>query len=272
MILGLWSLRVPTAATTAQPDTVSGVDRPTSDAVPDRAVTASARPRIATRPVVPAGWWWDALAIIVCVVLTLAINAGHLVAFDLRVRDWCAAHDGLDPVAGKLNYLGQGGFFTVVCGLLAVFWVWRRHSVRPLLPVIAAFVLSYVVLTLFKDATNRAAPTSPVPHPELFGSGGVSYPSGHLANAFVWYGVLALLLAPWLTARWRWFIRIAPPVILTVTTIYLRYHWFTDTAAGILVGFVLWRVIARVPWDDVPLGSWLARRDWDRPALFTHVR
>ena len=105
-----------------------------------------------------------------------------------------------------------------------------------------------------------------MPHPERFGSGGVSYPSGHLANAIVWYGMLALLLAPWLTARWRWVIRIAPPVILTVTTVYLRFHWLTDTVAGILLGFVLWRLIARVPWDDVPLGSWLARRGWDGPA------
>jgi membrane-associated phospholipid phosphatase len=249
---------------------VSGVDQQTSDAVPGRAVTAGARSRLATRRVAPAGWWWDALAIIALVVLTLVINAGHLVAFDLRVRDWCAAHDGLASIAGVLNYLGQGGFFTMVCGLLAIYWVWRRHSVRPLLPVIVAFVLSYLVLTVLKDVTNRAAPLSPVPHPELFGSGGVSYPSGHLTNAFVWYGVLALLLAPWLAPRWRWFVRIAPPVILTATTIYLRYHWFTDTAAGILVGFVLWRVIARVPWDDVPLGSWLARSGWDRPALFSH--
>jgi membrane-associated phospholipid phosphatase len=265
-------LRVAITPATVQPDTVSGVGQQTSDAVPGREVTASDRSRLATRPVAPGGWWWDALAIIALVVLTLVINAGHLLAFDLRVRDWCAAHGGLASIAVVFNYLGQGGFFTVVCGLLAVYWVWRRHSVRPLLPVIVAFVLSYVVLTVVKDITNRAAPKSPVAHPELFGSGGVSYPSGHLTNAFVWYGVLALLVAPWLTPRWRWFVRVAPPVILTVTTIYLRYHWFTDTAAGILVGFVLWRVIARVPWDDVPLGSWLARRDWDRPALYTHVR
>jgi membrane-associated phospholipid phosphatase len=230
------------------------------------------RPRLATRRVVPAGWWWDAIAIAAFVVITLVINAGYLVGFDLRVRDWCAAHDALHPVAGVLNRLGQGGFFTTVCGVLGLFWVWRRHSVRPILPVIAAFVLTFVTITVLKDVTNRPAPLSPAPHPELFGSGGVSYPSGHLANAFVWYGVLALLLAPWLAARWRWVIRIAAPVILTITTIYLRYHWFTDTAAGILVGFVLWRVIARTPWDDLPLGSWLHRHGWDGPAVFDRNR
>jgi membrane-associated phospholipid phosphatase len=193
-------------------------------------------------------------------------------ALDLRVRNWSGAHQVLYPISGLLNRLGQGGFFTALCLLLALFWVWRRHSVRPLLPVITAFLLTYVSITILKDWTNRAAPKSPVPHPELFGSHGVSYPSGHLANAFVWYGVLAMLLAPWLAARWRWVIRIAPPVILTITTVYLRYHWLTDTLAGILLGFVLWRVIARVPWDDVPLGRWLERHGWAGPALFDRQR
>ena len=237
-----------------------------------RSESAVPRTRLATRPVVPAGWWWDVLAIGGVVAITLLVNARHLLALDLRVRDWCAAHDAVAPVAGLLNRLGQGGFFTAVCGLLALFCMWRRHSIRPLLPVVAAFALTFVTLTIFKDWTNRAAPKAPIAHPELFGSGGMSYPSGHLANAFVWYGVLAMLLAPWVTVRWRWVIRVAPPVILTVTTIYLRYHWVTDTAAGILVGFVLWRVIARVPWDDVPLGGWLERRGWAGPALFDRQR
>jgi membrane-associated phospholipid phosphatase len=249
---------------------VSGVEQQTSDVRSADTGAASRWP--APRRVIPAGWWWDVLAIVGFVAITLAVNAGHLLALDLRVRNWSAAHTAVVPVFRVLNYLGQGGVFTTVCGLLAVYWTWRRHSVRPLLPVILAFLLTYVSITILKDVTNRAAPRTSIAHPELFGSGGVSYPSGHLANAFVWYGVLAMLLAPWLAARWRWLIRIAPPVILTISTIYLRYHWVTDTAAGILLGFVLWRVIARVPWDDVPLGRWLQRHGWDGPALFDRAR
>jgi len=248
---------------------VIGVEEQASSTT--RAVPTS-RSRLVARPVVPAGWWWDALAIAGFIAITLLVNARHLLALDLRVRNWSGAHQVLYPISGVLNRLGQGGFFTALCLLLALFWVWRRHSVRPLLPVITAFLLTYVSITILKDWTNRAAPKTQVPHPELFGSHGVSYPSGHLANAFVWYGVLAMLLAPWLAARWRWVIRIAPPVILTITTVYLRYHWLTDTLAGILLGFVLWRVIARVPWDDIPLGSWLERHGWAGPALFDRQR
>jgi membrane-associated phospholipid phosphatase len=104
--------------------------------------------------------------------------------------------------------------------------------------------------------------TAAVPHPEQFGSGGVSYPSGHLANAIVWYGTLAILLSPWVVGRWRWTLRIAPPVILTITTVYLQFHWLSDTVAGILLGSFLWRLMGRVSWDDVPL----PKNTWTGPA------
>ena len=104
-------------------------------------------------------------------------------------------------------------------------------------------------------------------HPERFGLGGQSYPSGHLVNALVWYGILALLLSPWLTPLlWR-LVRIVPPVVLTLTTVYLGYHWLTDTVAGILLGVFLDRLLRRIPWDEIPLGQRLRASGWDRPAL-----
>lgn len=230
------------------------------------------RRRPAARRVWPAGWWVDAAAALAFVVLTLVLAGRHLLGVDLAVRDWSDGHTAIAPVARVLNRLGQGGFLTSVCALLAIYWTWRRHSIRPLLPVIMALALTFVSVTVLKDVTNRAAPHAntdipPVAHPERFHSGGVSYPSGHLINALVWYGVLGLLFAPWLTAPWRWALRIAPPAILAVTTVYLGYHWLSDTVAGILLGTVLWRLIARVAWDEIPLGRWLTARGWAGPAL-----
>jgi membrane-associated phospholipid phosphatase len=224
------------------------------------------------RRVWPATWWYDVVAAGAFTALTLLLSAGHLLTIDLSVRDWGDRHDALAPVAKVFNYLGQGGFFTIVSALLALFWAWRRHSVRPILPVAMAFALTFVSITALKHVTNRPAPHATVPHPERFGGGGVSYPSGHLANAFVWYGVLALLLAPWLPPVWRWALRIGAPAILTFTTVYLGYHWLTDTVAGIALGSLLWRLIARAPWDDLPLGKWLTSRGWAGPALFDQAR
>lgn len=225
--------------------------------------------RVRLRPVAPAGWWFDLVLVAAFAGLTLALAGGHLLRLDVVVRDWCDDHQpGLPHVLARAgNLLGQGGFFTLVCLLIALFWVWKRHSVRPILPVVMAFLLTFVSISILKDVTDRAAPHAPVPAPERFGSGGVSYPSGHLTNALVWYGVLALLLAPWLAPLWRWVLRVAPAIILSITTVYLGYHWLTDTVAGILLGLFLWRLIARVPWDDLPLGRRLAASGWDRPFL-----
>jgi membrane-associated phospholipid phosphatase len=222
----------------------------------------------------PSGWWFDGLLVIAFAALTTVLWQGHLLFIDLAVRNWSDGHQpaALHWAARAGNLLGQGGFFTAVAALLALFLVFRRHSVRPLLPVIWAFALTFVFITVLKDWTDRAAPhanhdTPPVLHPERFGSGGESYPSGHLANALVWYGVLALLLTLWWAPRWRWVLRIVPPVILTITTVYLGFHWLSDTIAGILLGTFLWRLIGRVPWDDIPLGRRLTNSGWAAPAL-----
>jgi membrane-associated phospholipid phosphatase len=220
------------------------------------------------RRVWPAGWWFDAVLVAGFTTITLLLANGHLLGIDTAVSDWCADHrpDALYWLARVGNLLGQGGFFTYACAALALFWIWRRHTVRPIMPVIAAFLLTFVSITILKDITDRAAPRTPVtaavPHPEQFGSGGVSYPSGHLANAIVWYGTLAILLSPWVVGRWRWTLRIAPPVILTITTVYLQFHWLSDTVAGILLGSFLWRLMGRVSWDDVPL----PKNTWTGPA------
>jgi membrane-associated phospholipid phosphatase len=218
----------------------------------------------------PAGWWFDGLLVVAFVVLTYVLWHRHLLGIDLAVRNWSDGHRprALYWLARAGNEFGQGGFFTIVSLLLAGYIGWKRHSLRPVLPVLLAFALTFVSITLLKDWTDRAAPHSLVAHPERFGSGGISYPSGHLANALVWYGTLALLLSVWLPRRWLRVIRIVPPAVLCVTTVYLGFHWLSDTVAGVLLGLFLWRLIARVPWDTVPLGRWLTQRGWDKPVFY----
>jgi membrane-associated phospholipid phosphatase len=198
----------------------------------------------------PRSWWPDALLLAGFVALTLALAAGWLLGLDLAVAHWVDAHRPAAPgrIAYWGNYLGQGGILTSVAAVLGVaLAVWRR-SVRPVLPVVAAFAFTFASLTIVKDLTRRPAPHSPVAHPERFGVGGAEYPSGHLVNSIVWYGVLVLLLAPWLNTVARRVLRWVPPVVLAITTVYLGYHWVTDTVAGILLGLLLDRQMRRIPW------------------------
>ncbi|MFC0533549.1 phosphatase PAP2 family protein [Phytohabitans kaempferiae] len=208
----------------------------------------------------PAGWWFDALLLVAFAALTAALAAGWLLDLDRDVADWLFAHEW-DPgywVARTLNFLGSGGPLTVISGIIAIWLGIRRRSIWPLALVVAAFLATGFAIMPLKLWTDRAAPRSILPDAvEIFNhlppdEYSLSYPSGHMVNTIVWYGVLALLLAPWLGRTARRWLRIAPPTIVFVTTVYLNYHWVTDSIAGVLLGIVLDRLLARVPWPALP--------------------
>ena len=219
---------------------------------------------------VALGWWFDLVMVAAFVVLTVALARGHLLGLDQHVADWSDAHRPavLYWPARVLNYLGQGGQVLMpVAIVLAGLATWRRRSIRPLLVFVAAFVLTYLTIGPLKVWFSRAAPRSTLAdRVDLFnhlpaGEYGLGYPSGHVANTLVWFGVIAVLagLLVTLSPRARVALRVLPPVIVFCTTTYLAFHWLTDSVAGLFLGLVLTRLMARVRWDDVPLprlGGW----------------
>lgn len=222
------------------------------------------------------GWWVDAVLIAAFVALTVALIDGHLLGLDQRVADWAFGHQPrvIYWTARVFNLLGQGGQFLIPVSLiLAALVVRRTRSVRPLLPPIAAFVLAYLTIGPLKIWARRAAPAFDGPektimfNPHAAGAKAVSYPSGHMANSLVWYAAMAVLIAALLRrplTRWESFaVRYLPAVILFCTTVYTGFHWLTDSVAGLLLGLVLARLMARIPWDSVPLPP---LRGWSRPA------
>lgn len=207
------------------------------------------------------GWPADAVLVALLAALTATVAAGWSHGLDLAARDWSATHRPTPAywAARVLNLLGQGSPLAVLALGLAVLLAWRVRSVRPVLPVLAAYALLALTVGPVKVLTDRAAPHKPpqTPHREEFLSGGMSYPSGHTANTVVWYGVLVLLLAALaprvLSPAVRRGLRIGPPVAVAVVTTYLGFHWVTDTVAGLIVGLVLDRLLRRADWDAVPL-------------------
>lgn len=234
--------------------------------------TTTVRRPLRLRPVRPAGWWFDGVLLAAVIALTAALAAGQLLDVDLAVREWVNAHrpEPARRVAVVLNFLGQGGWVLMPLTFgLGVAVAVRTRSVRPLLVGVGAFVLTSFTIGPAKLLTDRAAPSSELPPEEsvrIFATlppdeWDMSYPSGHVANAIVWYAAVAILLAALLRTLDRpaaprglyAAIRVAPPAIVFCTTTYLGWHWITDSIAGLLLGLLLGRLLSRVPWDDLPL-------------------
>lgn len=234
---------------------------------------ATDRTGSAGRPVVLGGWWVDAALCAAAVAVTVGVASGALLGCDLAVRDWLDQHrvEALRLAARGLNFLGSARPLAVVMLALALPLVVRRRSVRPVLPVVAAYALSYLVVGPIKYLGDRSAPHATGEHVgELLADpSGWSYPSGHVINAIVWYQVGVVLLGaygiagPGTTARRV--LRVGPPLVVSLTVTYLQFHWVTDTLAGIALGLVLDRLLGRIPWSSVPLGGLLAHHGWDRP-------
>ena len=119
-----------------------------------------------------------------------------------------------------------------------------------------AFVLTVRHDQPLKIWTDRAAPDYTLPergralqHALPPGEYDMATRPGHLVNTIVWYGVIALLLAPWLNRTARLVAaRSRRRRSSSCTTIYLDFHWLTDSIAGLLLGVFIARLIVRVPW------------------------
>ena len=232
-----------------------------------------------TRVKAAQGWWIDGLLVAGFIALTVALLNGHLLVWDQQVADWAFAHQPapLYWTARVFNYLGQGGQVLMPVSLiLTAVLTWRTRSVRAVLPFVTAFGLTYLTIGPLKIWAGRAAPAFDGPdkavmhNPFASGAAAMSYPSGHMGNSLVWYGVIALLTAALikrpLTAREAFLIRFLPVMILFCTTVYTGFHWLTDSIAGVLLGLFLTRLMARIPWETLPLPS---LRGWNRPAGLT---
>jgi membrane-associated phospholipid phosphatase len=207
-------------------------------------------------------WWLLVLALVVGSLVTAdLLGGGVLESFDRRVSEvvggWDLADSPAYPVVWVLTQLGGRVAILAVLAVLVVYLGWRRRTWLPLVRVLVALALLTLAVYEIKAATGRTAPEFPGSF--FFHSDGASFPSGHVANAVLMWGV-----ARWQAVEYRlplrvqrafWWLSVAGPVVTGLAMVSLNFHWVTDAVVGAAVGILLLGVVHAL--DAVVLSRWV---------------
>ena len=142
------------------------------------------------------------------------------------------------PVLHIVDHVGQRLLCVTVLFAICGYVSWRHRSLRPVALCVTGVFLENLVVLLGKLALSRG---HPLDHSTFFSGNGDDYPSGHSANVIVVYGLCYWLLARYglATRRARQIYGVLVGVLTLVmftTSLLLRWHWFSDLMAGVLVG------------------------------------
>lgn len=170
-----------------------------------------------------------------------------LTAGDLRGVRWSQALQApwLTDVAKALTLLGTPLAGAAVA-VTAIVLLARRHRLEGL-ALLGGFALTYAGVHVTKAAVERPRPADALVH-----ASGSAYPSGHAVYAIGWIAVAVALrhAFPQLAVRAALLVGgILIAVVVGLTRIYLRAHWFSDVAGGWGLGsmcFALAGIVALV--------------------------
>lgn len=227
-----------------------------------------ATPLSEDRRVVSAGrppWWLLLAALTVgCLVTLDLLTRGSLERMDLRVSeivsDWGLEDSAAYPVVWLVTQLGGRGTIVIVLAVLVGHLAWRRRTWLPLVRVLVALALLTIVVYALKHGTGRTAPAFPGSF--FFRPDGASFPSGHVANAVLMWGVARWQAVEYdLPARvQRAFalLHVIGPLATAAAMVSLDFHWVTDAVVGAAVGVLLLGVVHTL--DALVLSRWVRAR------------
>jgi hypothetical protein len=229
--------------------------------------TANPAGPLPSAPVTGVGrppWWLLVVSAVVTVVVTIdLLNRGFLERMDLRVSevvsDWHLRDSGAYWLVWACTQAGGRGFLLLVLAGLVGWLAVRRRTLVPLVRVVVALGLLTVVVYSFKWGTGRTAPAYPG---SFFHRDGGSYPSGHVANAVLMWGVARWQAVefglPAAVQRATWLLSVVGPVVAGVAMVALDFHWVTDAVVGLAVGLLLLGVVHAL--DALVLSRWVRAR------------
>ena len=149
--------------------------------------------------------------------------------------------NGLNNFLMVIDDLGLRGVTATVL-LISAFLISRRFkSFRPLNLSILSLVSLNLVVGLAKLGFGRTKPRLNV---DLLHFGGLSYPSGHAANALLTWGLLSYLIfrythkEPFEGMRLTWMVVVITTSVCIVS-LFRNTHWLSDLIGGLFIGGAL---------------------------------
>jgi membrane-associated phospholipid phosphatase len=233
----------------------------TSGVIKDAGAPDQVRVVSAGRP----SWWVMAVALVVGTLVTAdVLSLGWLERMDLRVSGvisgWGLRDSAAFPFIWVVTQLGGRVAILVVLAVLVGYLGWRRRTWLPLVRVLVALGLLTLVVYAVKQGTGRTAPGYPGVF--FFHADGASFPSGHVANAVLMWGVARWQAVEYgLPARVQrafWLLAVVGPIATGLAMVSLDFHWVTDAVVGACVGVVLLGVVHAL--DALVLSRWVRAR------------
>ena len=166
-----------------------------------------------------------------------------------RLDEWIYERDFLLITPGKtptmvmlVDDLGLRSITAIFLMITAIIISRRFKSWRPINLSILSLVLLNLVVGVSKLLFGRSKPSSGFDL--VFTDSGLSYPSGHAANAVLTWGIMAYLIfryshkEPFEGLRLTWFVSIIT-IGVCLASLYRNTHWFSDLLGGLFIGSAL---------------------------------
>ena len=166
-----------------------------------------------------------------------------------RLDEWIYERDFLLITPGKtptivmlVDDLGLRSITAIFLMITAIIISRRFKSWRPINLSILSLVLLNLVVGVSKLLFGRSKPSSGFDL--VFTDSGLSYPSGHAANAILTWGIFAYLIFryshkyPFEGMRLTWFVAIVTTGVC-LASLYRNTHWFSDLLGGLFIGSAL---------------------------------
>lgn len=163
-----------------------------------------------------------------------------------RLDEWIYERDFLLITPGKtptmvmlVDDLGLRSITAIFLIITAIIISRRFKSWRPINLSILSLVLLNLVVGVSKLLFGRSKPSSGFDL--VFTDSGLSYPSGHAANAVLTWGIMAYLIfryshkEPFEGLRLTWFVSIITTGVC-LASLYRNTHWFSDLLGGLFIG------------------------------------